>query len=229
MSAHSIEQAIFDVAAVLLIPVLVAALASLALVLIEAGRVTMEIAHRRGRSMARLEAAATATRAALDAGDRDRAAAELHEIATSAAMATTVEQIARLWGDEGWDDRSAKALADFDYDSLKRLERTRILVRVGPALGLMGTLIPLAPALSALSSGNTALLAKDLRIAFSVTILGLFIGAVAFAISLVRDRLYAQDLSDLEFVVAALGWPASPAASEDRTPTAVVTTDGSPS
>ncbi len=41
-----------------------------------------------------------------------------------------------------------KALADFDFGSLRRLERTRILVRVGPALGLMGTLIPLSPALA---------------------------------------------------------------------------------
>ena len=47
------------------------------------------------------------------------------------------------------DDRIAKALADFDYASLRRLERTRMLVRAGPALGLMGTLIPLAPALAA--------------------------------------------------------------------------------
>ena len=43
------------------------------------------------------------------------------------------------------EDRIAKALADFDYASLRRLERTRLLVRAGPALGLMGTLIPLSP------------------------------------------------------------------------------------
>ena len=40
--------------------------------------------------------------------------------------------------------------------------------------------------------------------AFSITVLGLLVGAVAFGISLVRDRLYAQDLSDLEFVAALL-------------------------
>ena len=34
--------------------------------------------------------------------------------------------------------------------------------------------------------------------------LGLLVGAIAFGISLVRDRLYAQDLSDLEFVAAVL-------------------------
>ena len=43
--------------------------------------------------------------------------------------------------------------------------------------------------------------------AFSVTVIGLLIGAVAFGISLVRDRLYGQDLSDLEFVANRLTAP----------------------
>jgi len=45
---------------------------------------------------------------------------------------------------------------------------------------------------------------ENLRAAFSVTVLGLLIGAIAFAVSLVRDRLYAQDLSDLEYVATTL-------------------------
>jgi biopolymer transport protein ExbB/TolQ len=80
-----------------------------------------------------------------------------------------------------------------------------MLVRFGPALGLMGTLIPLSPALAGLAKGNVTELSDNLRVAFSVTVLGLLIGAVAFTISLVRDRLYAQDLSDLEYVVTELG------------------------
>ena len=98
----------------------------------------------------------------------------------------------------------AKALADFDYASLRRLERTRLLVRAGPALGLMGTLIPLSPALAGLAEGNVTELSENLRLAFSITVLGLLVGLIGFAISLVRDRLYGQDLSDLEFVAATL-------------------------
>jgi biopolymer transport protein ExbB/TolQ len=101
----------------------------------------------------------------------------------------------------------AKSLADFDLRSLRRLERTRLLVRAGPALGLMGTLIPLSPALSGLARGDVTRLTDNLRVAFSVTVLGLLVGALAFGISLVRDRLYAQDLSDLEFVAAVLEEP----------------------
>jgi biopolymer transport protein ExbB/TolQ len=68
----------------------------------------------------------------------------------------------------------------------------------------MGTLIPLSPALDGLAKGDVTKLSENLRVAFSVTVLGLLIGAVAFAISLVRDRLYAQDLSDLEYVASVL-------------------------
>ena len=73
---------------------------------------------------------------------------------------------------------------------------------MGPALGLMGTLIPLSPALAGLADGDVATLTDNLRVAFSVTVAGLLIGAFAFGISLVRDRLYAQDYSDVEYVAA---------------------------
>ena len=69
----------------------------------------------------------------------------------------------------------------------------------------MGTLIPLSPALNGPAAGNVDALTDNLRVAFSITVLGLLVGAVAFGISLVRDRLYAQDLSDLEFVARAGG------------------------
>jgi hypothetical protein len=40
-----------------------------------------------------------------------------------------------------------------------------------------------------------------------VTVLGLLIGAVAFALSLTRDRLYGQDLSDLQYIAALIDDP----------------------
>jgi biopolymer transport protein ExbB/TolQ len=118
-------------------------------------------------------------------------------------LAGIVEQYGRPQSEA----RIAKRLAEYDYRSLRRLERTRILVRMGPALGLMGTLIPLSPALAGLADGDVATLSENLRVAFSVTVAGLLIGAIAFAISLVRDRLYAQDYSDVEYVAASLTAP----------------------
>jgi biopolymer transport protein ExbB/TolQ len=75
---------------------------------------------------------------------------------------------------------------------------------MGPALGLMGTLIPLSPALAGLADGNVTELTDNLRVAFGVTVAGLLTGAIAFGVSLIRDRIYAQDFSDVEFAAANL-------------------------
>jgi biopolymer transport protein ExbB/TolQ len=201
---HAIEQAIFDVSRSLEIPVLIVALLALAAVVVELGGFAVELRTRRRRHFPTLSAAAALARRSVEDGDRSAATADLHGVAWSASMAATLDTIAAHAGERGADNRLAKALADFDFDSQRRLARTRLLVRAGPALGLMGTLIPLSPALDGLARGNVDQLSQNLRIAFSVTVLGLLIGAVAFGLSLYRDRMYGQDLSDLEYVAAVL-------------------------
>jgi len=199
-----VEEVIFDLAELLRVPVLILVLAALAVVLVEAGTFAVELVRRRRRDTARLEQAAVRARQALEGGDLPAAQGVLWQVAWSNAMAATLGLMAARARGERADDRIAKALADFDYASLRRLERTRMLVRAGPALGLMGTLIPLSPALAGLAEGNVTELSSNLRLAFSITVLGLLIGLLAFGISLMRDRLYGHDLSDLEFVAATL-------------------------
>jgi len=204
VSAHSVDDVIFRVADALQVPVLLAALAALALVLYEVGTFVVELRRRQRRHFRSLEAAAANARATIATGNRIAAAAALKVVATSGAMADGFAVIAHHALLPGGETRIAKALADFDFGGERRLERTRLLVRAGPALGLMGTLIPLSPALTGLAQGNVARLSENLRVAFSVTVLGLLVGAVAFALSLVRQRLYGQDLSDLEYVAAVM-------------------------
>ncbi|HTY97210.1 MAG TPA: MotA/TolQ/ExbB proton channel family protein, partial [Solirubrobacteraceae bacterium] len=205
MPFASVEDVIFHVANALRIPVLVAALVALALVLVEAGALGVEIYRRRRRHRTGASTTGLRAREALDAGDASLASRQLATVASSERMWATLQALVSHAGDGTLaSSRMAKCLADYDLNSMRRLERTRMLVRIGPALGLMGTLIPLAPALSGLAEGNVAKLTDNLRVAFSVTVLGLLIGATAFAISLVRDRLYAQDLSDMEAVAAEL-------------------------
>lgn len=205
MAVSGIEELLFELANVLRIPVFAAAIGALAFVLFDLGAFFVELSRRRraGRSEHVQEATAQA-RQALAANDAPAAQQALLPLASSAQMADTLVSLVAAHDEPGSADRRAKALADFDLTSLRKLERSRMLVRFGPALGLMGTLIPLSPALEGLAEGNVAQLSENLRAAFSVTVIGLLIGAVAFSISLVRDRLYAQDLSDLEYVVAAL-------------------------
>lgn len=203
-AATSIENVVFEVVAALRVPVLVAALLALAVVVLELGSLAVELVRRRRRNAVSLERAATAARQAVAAQDPGGAAAALRKTAASRRIEAALVAIVDALGGPRAENRVAKRLADFDLGSIRRLERTRMLVRAGPALGLMGTLIPLTPALDGLARGDTQSLSDNLRAAFSITVLGLMVGAIAFGISLVRDRLYAQDLSDLEFVVVTL-------------------------
>ena len=205
IAVTGIEELLFELANALRIPVFAAAIGALAFVLFDLGAFFVELTRRRrhGRREHVQQATASA-RQALAENDTPAAQHALMPLASSAQMADTLAHLVDGHHEPGIHDRRAKALADFDLRSLRKLERSRMLVRFGPALGLMGTLIPLSPALEGLAEGDVAQLSENLRAAFSVTVLGLLIGAVAFSISLVRDRLYAQDLSDLEYVVARL-------------------------
>jgi biopolymer transport protein ExbB/TolQ len=199
-----INEILFKIAQALRIPVILLALAALAITLVELGSLTVELIRRRKRRFEQMEAATAKARTFMAGGWIEQAIVSLRPVTWSNRMERTMEQLVPMIPGKRSEDRISKTLADFDYESLKRLERTRVLVRAGPALGLMGTLIPLAPGLAALAQGDVAELTLNLRLAFSITILGLLIGAVAFSISLIRDRLYGQDLSDLEYMVAMI-------------------------
>jgi biopolymer transport protein ExbB/TolQ len=203
----AVENILYDVSEALRVPVLVLALLALVVVVVEVGALLMELRRRRGRSVWALESAVEQARAQLYAGNSEAAYASLLTISRNREMEAALAGVLEQWGRPDAEARISKRLAEYDYRSLRRLERTRILVRMGPALGLMGTLIPLSPALAGLADGDVETLTENLRVAFSVTVAGLLVGAIAFAISLVRDRLYAQDYSDVEYVAATLVAP----------------------
>lgn len=206
LTSHDIDNAIFKVASVLQVPVLVLALVALAAIIFELGTFGVEIRSRRARRVDIASATASARRALL-ANDEDGARHAVAGLARSGPMARALSTIVFYARVPGGDHSLSKALADFDIQSQGRLARTRLLVRAGPALGLMGTLIPLSPALIGLAQGNVGRLSTNLRIAFSVTVLGLLVGAVAYGLSIYRDRMYGQDLSDLEYVAAVVSDP----------------------
>jgi len=93
-----------------------------------------------------------------------------------------------------------RLLQEKEVEIMKRLEKPRILIRMGPILGLMGTLIPLGPALLGLSAGNIEQLANNLVIAFTSTVVGLLIGAVSMVVATVRQRWYTEDMNDMEYI-----------------------------
>lgn len=199
-----VERLLTHVAEALRLPVLVLASIALVAVLAESGALGVELWRRRRRSLDRTEQMLLVARAALERDDVAGALGAMHAIALTPSMAQVLSAIVLQLPQSHADERIAKRLADYEYRQLRRLERTRMLVRFGPALGLMGTLIPLSPALGGLARGRVTELTDNLRVAFSVTVAGLLVGAVAFAISLVRDRIYGEEYSDVQYVAATL-------------------------
>jgi len=95
---------------------------------------------------------------------------------------------------------SEKVLGDMETNIQKELEKTKIIMRIGPMLGLMGTLIPMGPALVGLAAGDMDMMARNMQIAFSTTVVGVFIGAVGFVIGEIKKRWFIEDLKNLTYL-----------------------------
>jgi biopolymer transport protein ExbB/TolQ len=93
---------------------------------------------------------------------------------------------------------------EYEIRMAKRLEQTRIVATISPMLGLMGTLIPLGPALIGLSQGDIEQLANNLMIAFATTVIGLFAGTIGYVLTQVRKRWYWQDMADIDYILDTL-------------------------
>ncbi|WP_405314900.1 MotA/TolQ/ExbB proton channel family protein [Methanobrevibacter sp.] len=83
----------------------------------------------------------------------------------------------------------------------KSLGRTDVITRIGPTLGLMGTLIPMGPGLAALGAGDINTLANSIIVAFDTTVVGIGSGAVAYVVAKIRRRWYEEYLSNLDVLV----------------------------
>jgi MotA/TolQ/ExbB proton channel family len=82
--------------------------------------------------------------------------------------------------------------------AIRRIERSDFLTRIAPMLGLMGTLIPLGPGLSALGEGELSILTTAMSVAFDTTVLGLLVGVAGFVMGRIRRRWYDELLTVME-------------------------------
>ena len=87
----------------------------------------------------------------------------------------------------------SKTVADAETFWQDKLEKTQLWIRIGPAIGLMGTLIPLGPGLVALADGDLQTLSTCMIIAFTTTVVGIFISLICGAIHSTRKRWYRAD------------------------------------
>lgn len=93
-----------------------------------------------------------------------------------------------------------RAIARYEIEVKGILGRSRSLIKFGPMLGLMGTLIPMGPALVGLASGDLAAMAYNMQVAFATTVVGMVIAAIGVATLQVNQRYYASTINDIEYI-----------------------------
>jgi biopolymer transport protein ExbB/TolQ len=117
---------------------------------------------------------------------------------------TATRAVTRLWQAAENEVLSEKIVHDCQLAWQSDLERLRSLARLGPALGLMGTLIPLGPALVGLAAGDLEMMSQNLMIAFATTVVGLLAGSLATLLASTKKQWYQRDHAVVDFVARRL-------------------------
>lgn len=139
---------------------------------------------------------------ALSTADVSRRALTEIRLPKNAPLAKTIADLDALGADAA---QAQRILAELEIAHERRIADTRLLARVGPMLGLMGTLIPLGPALLGLAEGNLNALAENMLVAFATTVVGLMIGGIGFTLQQSRQRWAAEDMARAEFAASLCG------------------------
>jgi biopolymer transport protein ExbB/TolQ len=102
----------------------------------------------------------------------------------------------------GWHAvRCEKKIADFSHEQNWDLSRSKFLIKIGPLMGLMLTLIPMGPALVGLANGDISSMAHNLHLAFTTTVVGIFIGAVGLITYEIKNNWYREELVMLQYAL----------------------------
>lgn len=98
-----------------------------------------------------------------------------------------------------------RLLSEFEIEADKDLGVSKILTKLGPMMGLMGTLIPMGPALAGLASGDIESMARNMQVAFATTVTGLVAAAIGYVTQQVKQRWYLQNMTNLEYLSDIIG------------------------
>jgi biopolymer transport protein ExbB/TolQ len=91
-------------------------------------------------------------------------------------------------------------VSEYEIEADKQLTTSKVMTKMGPILGLMGTLIPMGPALVGLSTGDIASMAYNMQVAFATTVVGMVISAIGFVTQQFKERWLVRDMAVLEYV-----------------------------
>ncbi len=98
------------------------------------------------------------------------------------------------------DARIELELAKYEDVAESEISSAKTLGKMAPMFGLMGTLIPMGPALVGLSAGDMTSMAYNMQVAFATTVVGLFSAAIGVVILQVKRRWFKRDMANLQFI-----------------------------
>ncbi len=179
---EQLQQTVYILTNLLLWPVVIALLYGMAHTLYLLGNLCSEAVQRRGNAVAVRDPNEPA-----DSMKRRQGFLEWKK-------QSTLDASANLW----------LLLDRTEAELSRRVDTARIWVRLGPALGLAGTLIPLGSALTALAANDLQILSQRLILAFGTTVLGLVAGSIAWIVATTLERWYRMDLAEIRHSLEAI-------------------------
>jgi biopolymer transport protein ExbB/TolQ len=189
----ALEQGLFALGQVLRFPVMVLLWVCVAAAVFMTGSCLVEFLARRRERRGFAIGAWLKGGAVLDADDARRRL-------LPASLRRLLEDVehARTLG------AGAGMLEHLVLESEERVRRTvngpRILVKVAPSLGLLGTLIPMGSSLASLATGNLEAMAGQMIVAFTTTIIGLAAGTLAYVVAAVRHNWVVETVREQRYL-----------------------------
>ena len=110
------------------------------------------------------------------------------------------QYLADILDNDDTEDYSDYILARYETEVQKDINLSRLLTKLGPVLGLVGTLISMSPALVGLSTGDISGMAYNMQVVFASTVVGLVISAVGLATCQLKQRWYGKDVNNVDRV-----------------------------
>lgn len=95
-------------------------------------------------------------------------------------------------------------ISNFENEAEKDTSLSKLLSKMGPILGLIGTLIAMSPALVGLSTGDISGMAYNMQVVFATTVVGLVISGVGLCTLQFKQRWYARDVNNLDYISRVL-------------------------
>ena len=95
-------------------------------------------------------------------------------------------------------------IRDTEHRMFTSLDGLKMMIRIGPGLGLIGTLIPMGTGLASLGQGDLTQLSQSLVVAFTTTVVGMALGLLAYFYFTIQRRWVEQDIKNVQLAAQLL-------------------------